>query len=218
MVLAVWFLSVWMHGQDGVDRMLCMMMKTVGRGWMGLGSMGVGLMGFVAMVGCGHEGAPAASQPAAAMAPIVEVMEIHVNQDCLILQDQVDGVMGVRVPGATAAGGQTASGQATGGQTDTAVCHLESQLTSNHVKGEVVNGAVQRSVVVVKEQEYLLQDEFETPVVFVVEQAVPDGWMVDSDPQPTKVEGKVALFRVTVQPGQIARLHVGEQHTIPLAQ
>jgi hypothetical protein len=98
------------------------------------------------------------------------------------------------------------------------VCHLESKLTSNSVKGAVVNGAVQRSVVVVKEQEYLLQDEFQTPVVFVVEQAVPDGWAVNSDPQPTKVEGKVALFRVSAQPGQVVRLHVGEQHTIPLAQ
>ena len=115
-------------------------------------------------------------------------------------------------------GAAAASGQRAVAQTDAAVCHLESQLTSNHVKGEVVNGAVQRSVVVVKEQEYLLQDEFQTPVVFVVEQAVPDGWKVDSDPQPNAVEGKVALFRVTVQPGQVARLHVGEQHTIPLAE
>ncbi len=92
-------------------------------------------------------------------------------------------------------GAAAASGQRAVAQTDAAVCHLESQLTSNHVKGEVVNGAVQRSVVVVKEQEYLLQDEFQTPVVFVVEQAVPDGWKVDSDPQPTRMEGKVALFQ-----------------------
>jgi hypothetical protein len=140
---------------------------------------------------------------------VAAVREIHVNQDCLILQDQVDGVTGMTVAGAT---------PVAGGETDAAVCHLESQLSSNHVKGEVVNGAVQRSVVVVKEQEYLLQDEYQTPVVFVVEQAVPDGWKVDSDPQPTKMEGKVALFRETAQPGQIVRLHVGEEHTIPLAQ
>jgi hypothetical protein len=86
------------------------------------------------------------------------------------------------------------------------------------VKGEVVNGAVQRSVVVVNEQQYLLQDEFQTPVVFVVEHPVPDGWAVDSVPLPTKMEGKVALFRVTAQPGQVVTLHVGEEHVIPLAQ
>jgi len=190
--------------------------------------VGLGLMGVAGLAGCGHAGTAGAGQPASAMAPesegesaaVAQVREIHVNQDCLILQDQVDGVAGVSVPGAQPVGGGAmgAGGQRAVAQTDTAVCHLESQLTSNHVKGEVVNGAVQRSVVVVKEQEYLLQDELQTPVVFVVEQAVPDGWTVDSDPQPAKVEGKVALFRETAQPGQIVRLHVGEQHTIPLAQ
>jgi hypothetical protein len=182
----------------------------------------------VGVVGCGHSEGAAASQAASAMAPeaggesesgaVAGMREIHVNQDCLILQDQVDGVMGVSVPGATAAAGQAAGGQTAGGQTNPGVCHLESQLTSNSVKGAVVNGAVQRSVVVVKEQKYMLRDEFQEPVVFVVEQAVPDGWTVSSDPQPTKVEGKVALFRVAAQPGQVVSLHVGEQHTIPLAQ
>jgi hypothetical protein len=187
----------------------------------------LGVVGLVGVVGCGHSGGAAAAQAASAMAPeaggesesgaVAGVREIHVNQDCLILQDQVDGVMGVSVPGAQAAG-PTAGGQAGAGQTNLGVCHLESQLTSNSVKGAVVNGAVQRSVVVVKEQKYMLRDEFQEPVVFVVEQAVPDGWMVSSDPQPTKVEGKVALFRVAAQPGQVVSLHVGEQHTIPLAQ
>jgi hypothetical protein len=179
----------------------------------------LGVVGLVGVVGCGHSEGAAAAQAASAMAPeaggesesgaVAGVREIHVNQDCLILQDQVDGVMGVSVPGAAAAGA---------GQANPGVCHLESQLTSNSVKGAVVNGAVQRSVVVVKEQKYMLRDEFQEPVVFVVEQAVPDGWTVSSDPQPTKVEGKVALFRVAAQPGQVVSLHVGEQHTIPLAQ
>jgi hypothetical protein len=186
----------------------------------GLGLVGLaGSMGLVGLVGCGHSGGPVQTQPASAMAPeaggsegsgaVAGGREIHVNQDCLILQDQVDGVTGVSVPGAQAAAG---------GEADSAVCHLESKLTSNHVKGEVVNGTVQRSVVVVNEQEYLLQDEFQVPVVFVVEHPVPDGWTVDSNPPPTKMEGKVALFRVTAQPGQVVQLHVGEEHVIPLAQ
>jgi hypothetical protein len=196
--------------------MLGMVMRTGLRGWVGVGLAGLGLMVGVGLVGCGHSGAPQ-QQPAGAMAPEMGeadggvaggVREIHVNQDCLILQDVVDGVRGVMVPGAQAG---------SGGETDAAVCHLESKLSSNHVKGEVVNGAVQRSVVVVNEQEYLLQDEFQQPVVFVVEQPVMDGWTVNSDPRPTKMEGKVAMFRVTAQPGQIVRLHVGEQHVIPLA-
>jgi hypothetical protein len=204
-------------------RFYCMLrMMTVGSRV----AVGLGLMGLVGLVGCGHSGAPQ-QQPVAAMAPdaggaadtgaVAGVREIHVDQDCVILQDAVDGVRGVTVPGTEPVAGGAAAGGAAVGQTDSAVCHLESQLTSNHVKGEVVHGAVQRSVVVVKEQEYLLQDEFAQPVVFVVEQAVPEGWVVDSDPQPTKVVGHTALFRVPAQPGQIVRLHVGEAHTIPLA-
>jgi hypothetical protein len=214
-----------MRGYDAVDRMLQMMTMNGFR----VVVVGFGLMGLVGVVGCGHAGM-GAGQPASAMAPesggeggaaaVVMVREIHVNQDCLILQDPVDGVMGVSVPNAQPVGGGAAgvSGQRAVAQTETGVCHLESQLTSNSVKGAVVNGAVQRSVVVVKEQKYMLRDEFQEPVVFVVEQAVPDGWMVSSDPQPNKVEGKVALFRVAAQPGQVVSLHVGEQHTIPLAQ
>jgi hypothetical protein len=191
-----------------------MVMRTGLRGWVGVGLAGLGLMVGVGLAGCGHSGVPQ-QQPAGAMAPEMGesgadggVREIHVNQDCLILQDVVDGVRGVMVPGAQAV---------SGGETDLAVCHLESKLSSNHVKGEVVHGAVQRSVVVVNEQEYLLQNEFQQPVVFVVEQPVADGWTVNSAPGPTKMEGKVAMFRVTAQPGQIVRLHVGEQHVIPLA-
>jgi hypothetical protein len=162
--------------------------------------------------------APESSEAAA-------VREIHVNQDCLIVQDRVDGVVGISVPGAQPApvgqgstDGQAGVEVALAGQRDPSVCHLESQFTSNHVKGAVVNGAVQRSVVVVKEQEYLLQNELQTPVMFVVEQMVPDGWKIDSVPAPDRVEGKVALFRAAAQPGQIVRLHVGEAHEIPLAQ
>lgn len=190
-------------------------------GWVGLGLMVVGL------VGCGHSGAPMQpQQPAAAMAPETGneggagmagvprsgvhagAREIHVNQDCMILQDQIYGVPGVKVPGGT---------QVPGGEMNPAVCRVESKLTSNKVRGTVVKGVVQRSVVVVKEQEYLLQDEFEQPVVFVVEHAVPDGWTIDSTPAPMAVVNKVALFRVMVQPGQLVKLHVGEEHVIPLA-
>jgi len=175
-----------------------------------LAVVGVGVAG---MVGCGHSGAPVASQSPSAMAPakdaVATVQEIHVNQDCVILQDRVDGVVGISLPG---------THPVADGEKDSAVCHLESQLTSNHVKGEVVNGAVQRSVVVVKEQEYLLQNELQTPVVFVVEQPVEDGWKIDSVPAPDKMEGKVALFRAAAAPGQIVRLHVGEAHEIALAE
>ena len=202
------------------------MLRAAGSGWARLA--GIGLVVLVGVVGCGHSGAPQSTQPSGtAMAPgtgnvgggtaegvpnsgvKAGAREIHVNQDCVILQDQIYGVPGMSVPGGTAVAG---------GETNPAWCHLQSQLTSNHVRGTVVNGAVERSVVVVKEQQYLLQDLFEQPVMFVVEHAVPEGWKIDSDPAPTAVVNKVALFRVMVRPGQVTKLHVAEEHTIPLAQ
>lgn len=104
-----------------------------------------------------------------------------------------------------------------GGESDPVVCHLESKFTSNHVQSTVVHGTVQRSVVVVQQQQYLLQNQFAQPVVFVVEHAVPQGWVINSVPPPTAMLGETAIFKVVVQPGQFARLQVAEQHQIPLA-
>ena len=104
-----------------------------------------------------------------------------------------------------------------GEELDPVVCHLESKLTSNHVQSTLVNGTVQHSVVVVQQQQYLLQNPIAQPVVFVVEHSVPDGWTIDSVPQPTAMEGKIAIFKLVVQPGQTERLQVAEQHLIPLA-
>ena len=178
--------------------------------------MGVAVLGLVGMVGCRHTGVR--ENMAMAMAP--DFQEIHVNKDCLILQDQVDGVTGLSVPGAKPVGGGApgASGERSVAQLDLGVCHLESQFTANRVKGEVVNGAVQRSVVVVKEQVYLLHNQFERPVVFVVEEPVPEGWAIASIPGPDKMMGNVALFKAVALPGQMVRLHAGEQHTIALAE
>jgi hypothetical protein len=188
--------------------------KTVGSRWVGAGVLG--LVSLVGLVGCRHSGVR--ETMAMTMAP--DFQEIHVNQDCLILQDQVDGIVGVSVPGAKPVGGGApgAGGERSVAQLDLSVCHLDSQLTADRVKGEVVNGAVQRSVVVVKEKDYLLQNSFERPVVFVVEQPVPEGWAIATVPGPDKMLGNVALYKAVALPGQMVRLHAGEQHTITLAE
>ncbi len=188
--------------------------KTVGSRWVGAGVLG--LVSLFGLAGCRHSGVR--DNVAVAMAP--DFQEIHVNKDCLILQDQVDGVTGTSVPGALPVGGGApgASGERAVAQLDSTVCHLDSQLTANRVKGEVVNGAVQRSVVVLKEKDYLLQNQFGRPVVFVVEQPVPEGWEIASIPGPDKMVGNLALFRAVALPGQMVRLRAGEEHTIALAQ
>jgi hypothetical protein len=48
-------------------------------------------------------------------------------------------------------------------------------------------------------------------VAFVVNQPLPKGWRIDSDPQPIDLQGSTATFRVIAEPGQIVRLHVGER-------
>ncbi len=192
-----------------------MMTKTVGSK---VGAGVLGLVGLFGLVGCRHSGVRDTVAMATATAP--DFQEIHGNQDCLNLQDQVDGVVGVSVPGAKPVGGGApgAGGERSVEQLDLSVCHLDSQLTANRVKGEVVNGAVQRSVVVVKEKDFLLQNSFERPVVFVVEQPVPEGWQIATVPGPDKMLGNVALFKAVALPGQMVRLHAGEQHTIALAE
>jgi hypothetical protein len=136
---------------------------------------------------------PMASSASAPAMSTVAAKEIHVDQSCHVLQDQVNGVTGLSLG------------------SDGAVCHLESVHTSQHMQ-ETTAGGTKRSSVTVAEQEYLLQNVTAEPVTFVVEQQVPKGWKVDSDPQPTEMVGTVALFRVNVEPGQIVRLHVGEQN------
>jgi hypothetical protein len=98
------------------------------------------------------------------------------------------------------------------------VCHLDGTglQRSSHVAAKEIDGAVRHSRVDVAEQTYMLQNVHEQPVVFVVAHQVPDGWHVDSDPQPVTLKGGVAIFRVIAQPGQIVRLHVGTAHEAPL--
>jgi hypothetical protein len=98
------------------------------------------------------------------------------------------------------------------------VCHLDGMGVhrSSHIAAKEVDGVVQHSLVNVAEQTYLLQNIHDQPVVFVVAHQVPDGWRIDSDPQPVTQKDGVAIFRVIAQPGQIVRLHVGAQHATPI--
>jgi len=104
-------------------------------------------------------------------------------------------------------------------QADADVCHLDGVgvQRSSHAAAKEVDGLRQHFLVNVAEQTYMLQNVHSAPALFVVAQQVPEGWYVDSDPQPKEMRGNVAIFRVTAQPGQIVRLHVGFAHEIPLA-
>ena len=126
--------------------------------------------------------------------------EIHVDQDCRILPDPAHLPPGKRPKP----------------YTDSVLCHLESVLESEHVEERIQGSQLLRWRVEIHEHEFVLQDASDAPVTFVVEQMVPKGWTVDSDPQPKQIIGQTAFFPVIVQPGQTVRLHVGMRRATPL--
>jgi hypothetical protein len=148
-------------------------------------------LGLLALLAVAHS---VAAQTAPAEAPLA-LQQIYVDDHCQVLD---------------AGTGQFAA--------NADVCHLDGMGVhrSSHVAAKEVDGVVQHSRVDVAEQTYLLQNIHEQPVVFVVAHQVPDGWHVDSDPQPISVKDGVAVFRVIAQPGQIVRLHVGTARATPL--
>jgi hypothetical protein len=177
--------------------MLGMLRTPVNSIFLGLAAM--------AVVAVGSEPCAVAQRPAY---PIVQ--EILVRQNCSILL----------APAESNGGGKKAKFER-----DPAICHLETVLSSAHMEESIQDKELHRSRVTINEQEYVLQNISDVPVVFVVEQNVPNGWQVDSDPQPGEVipasvgdskQDKVAVFRVNADPGQAVRLHVGERHVRPL--
>lgn len=92
---------------------------------------------------------------------------------------------------------------------DDAICHLESVLSSRHIEEKITDGQRSRFSVQVAEQEYVVQNPTDKPIVFIVQHEVPKDWIVDSDPQPTSMDGSTAVFRLDAKPGQRVRLHVG---------
>ncbi|MBV9180530.1 MAG: hypothetical protein JO356_04400 [Acidobacteria bacterium] len=92
---------------------------------------------------------------------------------------------------------------------DDAICHLESVFSSHHIEEKITESERSRFLVRVAEQEYVVQNPTDKPAVFIVQHEVPKDWIVDSDPQPSNIDGSTAVFRVNAEPGQRVRLHVG---------
>ena len=92
---------------------------------------------------------------------------------------------------------------------DDAICHLESVLSSHHIEEKITEAERSRFFVRVAEQEYVVQNPTDKPAVFTIRHDVPKNWIVDSDPQPSSMDGATAVFQVNADPGQRVRLHVG---------
>jgi hypothetical protein len=133
--------------------------------------------------------------------PYSPYKEFHVDQKCRLLPDPLVPAPERKKPHL---------------HYDPVICHLETVAHSEHMEETVVGNELQRSWITIREQEYVVQNIATDQAIFVVHQFVPAGWLVDSDPQPSEVDLRDAIFRVYAQPGQIVRLHVGLRHVSPL--
>ncbi|HZQ17284.1 MAG TPA: hypothetical protein VFA90_01080 [Terriglobales bacterium] len=120
-------------------------------------------------------------------------LSIVVDKSCLIQPESDSLILGDRIDAFR----------------DDATCHLESVLSSHHVEEKITGGERSRFFVRVAEQEYVVQNPTDQPAVFIIRQDVPENWTIDSDPQPSSMDGSSAVFRLNAEPGQRVRLHVG---------
>jgi len=125
--------------------------------------------------------------------------EIHVDQNCRIYaQDRTSTSSAYSHPYL---------------RTDPDVCQLRRVLhTKNRYEETVEDGVVKRTRYEIAERNYILHNVTTSTVAFIVQQPLPKGWFIDSDPAPDSTEGETATFRVYANPGQTIHLHVGERH------
>lgn len=126
-------------------------------------------------------------------------LPIHIDQNCEILPDRADS-NGRKKPRP---------------YRDSYICQLESVNSSEHWEESISGHELLRTFVRITEHTFVLHDVADKQVMFVVQQTVPKGWFVDSDPQPLAVVENTAYFHVYVQPGQTVRLHVGMRREWP---
>lgn len=159
------------------------------------------LMGIAASFASLAQEAPRSPRPAYdGSASLYAPKKIYVDQNCRILPEPAQRIPGKKLRS----------------YKDPVICHLETILSSEHQEERIVGNQLQRFWVRIAEQEYVLQNIADGPVIFVVEQSLPKDWTVDSDPQPEKVADSIAIFSVHAAPGEIVRLHVGLRHTSTL--
>lgn len=128
------------------------------------------------------------------------VKPIYIDQDCRII----------------AALAVDAAGKTPRTFRDPVICHIEQVADSEHMEEKIVGNNLYRSRIRISEQQYVLQNVAQGRVVFVVQQAVPADWVVDSDPQPSQIVDGIATFPFYAEPGEIVKLHVGLRHVTPL--
>ena len=95
---------------------------------------------------------------------------------------------------------------------DRGICAVDPEHVSSRPETDFVNSVRKRINVTIREHTFTFHNPTQEPAMFVLNQAVPKGWQVDSEPAPNQVTGPIATFLVSVEPGQTVSLHVGERN------
>ncbi len=124
--------------------------------------------------------------------------EIHVDEKCRILaKDRPDPY------------GKFTKPQY---RSDRDICAIKGHHNTSHWEQSVYDGVVNRTKVHIREQSYVLHNPTNQTIAFVLDLSLPDGWVIDSTPQPVSVADNMATFRVYARPNETINLHIGERH------
>jgi hypothetical protein len=97
-------------------------------------------------------------------------------------------------------------------RSDPAICALKDEHNTEHWEQSVYDGVVNRTKVHIREHSYILHNPTNQTIAFVLDLSLPDGWVIDSTPQPTSVADHMATFRVYARPFETINLHIGARH------
>ena len=91
------------------------------------------------------------------------------------------------------------------------VDHQNDTRTVRHLT--IRKGVLTETSAEIAEVEYLVHNAAPEARTVIVEQAVRQGWTLDSEPKPAETTAAAYRFRVETKPRKSVRLHVGERHT-----
>jgi len=135
---------------------------------------------------------------AAALQQPPPVDEIHVDERCRILsQDRPNPNGTFNKPSY---------------RSDPSICFVKGELRTSHWEQTVFDGVVKRTKVHIHERNYILHNPTNQMIAFVLDSSLPDGWVIDSVPQPQLVADNMATFRVYARPEETITLHIGARH------
>jgi hypothetical protein len=92
---------------------------------------------------------------------------------------------------------------------DRGICSVDPLHVSDRTETDIASSPRKRVHVAIREHTFTFHNPTTEPAVFVLDQVVPRGWEIDSDPPPNKLEGTVARFLIHAQPRQTVSVHVG---------